>query len=609
MSRGPKDLKSQRPIMNDQPPHPSELLEFSSFSFHHVEDLRQVHVPATGSDRVGKGKATEFITGQENGSIQRMELDSCSFPSLARAARIANQAEHRMTFREGLHIYPKAIGWAIGISFAIIMEGYDTALITSFYAFDEFQKQYGIPDGSGQFQISPKWQSSLSNGAVVGSIVGLFANGILTERFGYKYTMAGALLLLTFFLFLPFFAFNIQTLLAGQILCGIPWGVFSTLTTTYAAEVMPLNLRGYLTSNINLCWLLGQLCALGILRGLEAVRSTWSFRIPFGLQWVWIFIILTTTCLAPESPWWLIRRSQKDEAKKVLLRLARGMSDWDANNTIAMMEHTERVEDFADRNNNGTRPDRFSDRSYVACFRGSNRRRTEIACMIFMTQNMCGLPILGYAPYLYKQIGFDQRRSFDITLGMQGLAILGAFVSLVLLKYIGKRRKLYLIGLAFCFSILATAGAVSCVPESRTSLWVMAGLIMAFIFVFDATIGPLTYCLVAELPSNRLRVKTVVLARVAYNINSMITNVLIQRMLNPLAWNWRGRACFFCAALNAICFVYCYFRLPETRGLNFHELDILFDKGADARKFATFQAILENNGYYSLTEGRNSTRT
>ena len=484
------------------------------------------------------------------------------------------------------------------------MEGYDTALITSFYAFEEFQRQYGVPSGSGHYQITPKWQASLSNASVVGSILGLFANGILTERFGYKNTMMCALALLALFIFLPFFAFNIQTLLAGQILCGLPWGVFSTLTTTYAAEVMPLNLRGFLTSNINLCWLLGQLCALGILRGLENVKSTWSFRIPFGLQWVWIVAIFIATCFAPESPWWLIRQSRKAEAKKVLRRLTRGLSDWDLDNTIAMMEHTEKVEDYTGRKNKSAGSDRFSDRSYFACFQGSNRRRTEIACMVFMTQNMCGLPIIGYAPYLYKQIGFDQARSFDITLGMQGLAIVGAFVSLLLLKYVGRRRLLYLSGLGACFTMLVIAGAVSCVSETRATVWVVVGCILAFIFVFDSTIGPLTYCLVAELPSNRLRVKTVVLARVAYNLNSMITNIIIQRMLNPLAWNWRGKACFSCAVLNALCFLYCYFRLPETRGLSFHELDILFEKRADARKFAAFQAILEANGYYSLTEGR-----
>ena len=43
-------------------------------------------------------------------------------------------------------------------------------------------------------------------------------------------------------------------LLAGEILCGIPWGVFQTITTAYAAEVTPVALRPYLTTYVNLCW-------------------------------------------------------------------------------------------------------------------------------------------------------------------------------------------------------------------------------------------------------------------------------------------------------------------------------------------------------------------
>lgn len=592
--------------MEDKVVHPSELLEFASLPSsprHGQEAALKFNDNAEISTQPVRGDSTTTENGTPGREIQRLDSwHSAGFPTISTSALTANQAEHRMTFRAALGIYPKAIAWAGIISLAIIMEGYDTALVTSFYAFNEFQQQYGIPDEKGQSQITTKWQASLSNGSTVGSIIGLFANGVVTEVIGYRRTMMGALISLGIFVFLPFFAFNIQTLLAGQILCGLPWGVFSTLSTTYAAEVMPLNLRGYLTSNINLCWLLGQFAALGILRGLAGVQSTWSFRIPFGLQWVWILVILIPTCFAPESPWWLVRHGRKEQAKKVLMRLRRATSDRELDNTVAMMEHTEQVEEYASSKHNRSKASRFSDTSYAACFRGPNLRRTEIACMVFMTQNMCGLPIIGYAAYLYKQMGFDERRSFDITLGMQALGILGAFVSLGLLKYVGRRRTLYLTGLGLLFVTLIVAGAVSCLRESRRTLWVTAALILLVIFIFDSTVGPLTYCLVAELPSNRLRVKTVVLARVAYNINAIVTNVLIQRMLNPLAWNWRGKACFFCALLTFLCFVYCFFRLPETRGLNFHELDILFEKGADARKFATFQGILERNGYYSLTE-------
>lgn len=61
------------------------------------------------------------------------------------------------------------------------------------------------------------------------------------------------------FIFITFFAVNVQMLLAGEILCGLPWGVFQTITTAYAAEVTPTALRPFLTTYVNLCWVFGQL--------------------------------------------------------------------------------------------------------------------------------------------------------------------------------------------------------------------------------------------------------------------------------------------------------------------------------------------------------------
>ncbi len=46
-----------------------------------------------------------------------------------------------MTVRECLRLYPKAIAFSLIFSTAIIMEGYDTALLGSFYGF----KPYVLP--------------------------------------------------------------------------------------------------------------------------------------------------------------------------------------------------------------------------------------------------------------------------------------------------------------------------------------------------------------------------------------------------------------------------------------------------------------------------------
>jgi SP family general alpha glucoside:H+ symporter-like MFS transporter len=121
-----------------------------------------------------------------------------------------------------------------------------------------------------------------------------------------------------------------------------------------------------------------------------------------------------------------------------------------------------------------------------------------------------------------------------------------------------------------------------------------------FHIIFDSTVGPVCYSLVAEIPSTRLRVKTVVLARVAYNVVSIVTNVLMPKMLNPTAWDWKGKSCFVWAGTCFLCIVWCYFRLPEPKGLTYMELDILVDKKASARKFRRFQSTLASTGYFSF---------
>jgi SP family general alpha glucoside:H+ symporter-like MFS transporter len=50
------------------------------------------------------------------------------------------------------------------------------------------------------------------------------------------------------FLFVVFFAPIIQVLFLGELLCGLPWGAFSTSAISYASEVAPVALRGYLTT-------------------------------------------------------------------------------------------------------------------------------------------------------------------------------------------------------------------------------------------------------------------------------------------------------------------------------------------------------------------------
>jgi SP family general alpha glucoside:H+ symporter-like MFS transporter len=108
-----------------------------------------------------------------------------------------------------------------------IQEGYDTALLGNFYGIPAFAKKFGHPaaivDGVQTYQVPASWQSALGNGTAVAQIIGLFFNGIISERIGYRKMMMGSLVLVACCIFITFFAVNVKMLLAGYVLSGLPW--------------------------------------------------------------------------------------------------------------------------------------------------------------------------------------------------------------------------------------------------------------------------------------------------------------------------------------------------------------------------------------------------
>ena len=73
-------------------------------------------------------------------------------------------------------------------------------------------------------------------------------------------------------IFVLFFATSVEMLVVGNVLCGIPWGIFQTLTTAYAAEICPAAMRGYLTAWVSMCWGCGSFLATGVATSLLGVE-------------------------------------------------------------------------------------------------------------------------------------------------------------------------------------------------------------------------------------------------------------------------------------------------------------------------------------------------
>ena len=357
----------------------------------------------------------------------------------------------------------------------------------------------------------------------------------------------------------------------------MPWGAFQTLTTTYAAEVCPVALRAYLTTYVNLCWVFGQFLSSGVLKGVSNQTGPIGYKLPYGLQWMWPVPLMIGIALAPESPWWLVRQGRKEDAKKQLLRLtSKNQANFDPEATVNMMVYTTELEKA---NTTGA--------SYLDCFRGVDRRRTEIVCGVWAIQTLCGASSFsGYSTYFFEQAGLDISDAFSLSLGQYALGAVGTLLSWFLMTRYG-RRSLYLWGQIAMGCLLMIVGFLAlAAPTHNNARWGIGAMILIYTFTYDATVGPVCYSLVAEISSTRLRNKTVVLARDLYNITGLVANVLTPHMLNLASWNWGAKAGFFWAAGCFLCSVWTYFRLPEPKGRTFAELDALFNAKVSARHFA-----------------------
>lgn len=320
------------------------------------------------------------------------------------------------------------------------------------------------------------------------------------------------------------------------------------------------------------------------------------------MQWLWPLPIMIGVLFAPESPWFHVRKGNVEEAKKSLGRLISPRhaesASFSIENTIAMMIHTNEIEKQSS-----------TEASYKQCFEGVDLRRTEIVCLVMLIQTACGSGLIGFSIYFFQQAGLTTNGAFNMGMVQYALGAAGTILSWFTMNWWG-RRTIYCWGLFILFALLLVVGLLGLPPpvENGPLGWAIGGVLVFYTFVYDLSIGPVCYSLVSELSSTRLKAKSIVLARIGYNLASIVNNVLTPQMINPGAWNWGPKTGFFWAGVCAICFTWAYFRLPEPKGRTYGELDVLFENKVSARKFAVTTVDQYSSEHHkAVVEGSSST--
>ncbi|KAG8159153.1 hypothetical protein KVR01_010814 [Diaporthe batatas] len=561
--------------------------------------------------------AKEKVVVPTKDEIRVLGFNSEHTHDLIRQAQEADSADRQLTIKEAIKKYKKACFWAMILSTSLVMEGYDLVIINSFYGQTQFQNRFGTYDAATDTKvITAQWQSVLSNSAVIGQLVGLAINTYAQDKFGCRRTMMTFMVWMLaaicmyrsrpytipkypifviwwysgaeYFLrpinqkintpclvtVIPFFAPSLSVLAFGEFICGIPWGVFQTLSTSYASEVVPTILRPYVTAYVCMCWGGGILLSSGVVRAVVNVEGDLGWRLPFALQWVWPIPLFIAAYLAPESPWNCVRRGKMEEARQALTKLRQDTPGrhQQVEYNLAYITYTTELEKAETEN-----------ASFADCFKGTNLRRTEINCVVWAAQILCGNAVLGFSVVFLEAAGFNEVQAFDLNISLSACYIVGGAICWLLMPRLG-RATLYMGGMTFMFFCLVAIGGLGFYTSQQSQLAIGILLVMSTLANMT-TIGPVCYPIVAETPSGRLRYKTITIGRFVYNVTGIFSNSVTPRMISATAWNWGAKAGLFYAGTNLLCNIWCWFRLPETKGRTFGEIDLMFDNHVPARKF------------------------
>jgi sugar porter (SP) family MFS transporter len=453
--------------------------------------------------------------------------------------------------------------------------GFDAQINGAMISVAAFRRDFGYVEG-GESILPAGWQTAFNVISTVGQFFGGFLCSWLADRIGRKNSLVLGILLCIGGIIGEITAPTRVSFLVSKLILGWALGFYLTLAPLMCSELAPLPLRGFATAGVNLGIAIGQLISNAVVKGFGEREDHWAYRGPFATQLFFSAFLLVFLPFAPESPWYLVRKGDKERGLDSIRKLF-GPS-YDAEKRLLALEAT--IEEEA-RNES-------AEISFVDCFKGVNKLRTFISTGVFLCQHLVGIIfVLGYSTYFFQLAGLDVSKSFDLGVGVTACGVFGNMCSWFVIERFG-RRVIFVSGMGILTLLLILIGIMDVVPTSGAG-WVQAASTVVYAFVYFLTIGAMAFAVLGETSSTVLRAKTISLATAMQAMCGIVFNIAIPYLVNPDEANLRGKVGFIFGGLALIGTFGSWLYVPELKGKTFDEIDRLFAAKVPPRRMGSYQ--------------------
>lgn len=299
----------------------------------------------------------------------------------------------------------------------------------------------------------------------------------------------------------------------------------------------------------------------------------------------------------PESPYWLVRRGRREDARRCLRRIHGISEEAFYDHEIARLEEEIRITSEIQDATTGSRVVKFLgiDISLEAeCFDSANRRRTFTAIFAASAQQMMGATfVIGYATYFFELIGV--RDYFAASIALYIVMLVASTAAFPLTEIFGRRFLIVRPQFFLCLMLLII-GILGCVPDEKRAGWGIVGILYFWALVYQLSIGATGFVLASEIATMRLRAATQGLITITNSAWGLIMQFTVPYMINPDAGDLGGKVGFIFLATGLVASIGGWYLFPETKGMSFQKMDELYASNVPARHFHKVGYDLETRG-------------
>ncbi|CZR63733.1 related to MFS monosaccharide transporter [Phialocephala subalpina] len=455
--------------------------------------------------------------------------------------------------------------------------GYDTSYFSGILAMPKFLKDYGSLDPTtGTYIVSAGKQSLVTSIINAGEFLGAVSSYYIGSKIGRKGGLYVSSVCVVLGVIFQVSAPHEGLLIAGRLVLGYAVGLISCFIPLYVADCAPSRVRGALVSMYQYVIGLGLILGVIVDNSTKNRSDTGSFRIPMAVQLIFPIILVSGLVLfAPESPRWLIEKSQTAKAEKSLRRLH-------GNDSEKIQHEVEMIHQTIETYNDG----RESSWKNVFTW-GPEGRKAYLGFALQAFQQASGINfITGYGIVFFIAIGIDN--PFIIQLGLYLVAMPAIWISQYTIERFG-RRPVMLVSGGLMAATSIVMGACGLAKEKTHALdQTIVAMVYIFLVVFNLGWGPTVWVLTSEISTGKNRGKLMSFSTGTNWLFTWLVSFTFPYLFNSDAADLGAKVGFIYGSLMVAACIWTYFLLPETAGRSLEELHLMFEMGLPARKFKSY---------------------